>query len=906
MTQTPSQRPLLRGSFRAALLFLAFAGAPSFAEPSRAILPSPVPAAEKLLGSKLPPTLDGKVLFAYRVARAEAHPEGDVHPLLGTSVTPDGLKMTARFKSDVTSSHVGALAEVGCEVVRLDTGIIAAVGPVVEAWCSWDALMPLARIPGLIRASPTLGYRIHRPVPPPESNTAKDVEITALRTAMHPGGGRGEGVVVADMDSGFDPFHPFLFRADGGAYEWLDLDGNGAFDPLVDAVDFNRNRFADAGEALGMIKAAIFSHYTSPHPFNDDGPFVPGVDWLFQDENANGRRDQGPVAPYGDAKPTFGEQLFVADDVDGDGVLETNERVIALKTHKVKAALSPVTLRGSPRTFRRGENLAQISWPYDDDEMHGTMVLGTIAGGDPRYMRYAGMAPDAELLLASSRTEDLVSTLAWAKSEGARIVLWEMATWYMEFLDGSSNHEVACDAAMDEGVLQIGAAGNLGTSLKHRVKTHATGTEEVPLIIPGGQAQYVLGNFNWRDATGPLSFSLNVNGVKVELSGSQGVKQAGNAYVEWQSDESTRGTKMLIFYIVVAQQSSVIPGQTATFEVTNAGEPVALHGYVTDDFTSWSRGVYWPESAGGTDLGTYGTPGTGDKTLSVGTSFLDFVPTFNGDVSGALARHSGQGPRIDGLDTVDIVAPEDHITSAAGLPGVKFGDLMVGGGTSNASPMVTGIAAALLGLDPTQSAFQIRDRIFQNAQVEAQMGPVPNDQWGHGKIRAYRAQFSGTLPGQNQAPIAEGTAVRFADGTLKLDASASTDPEHDALRYRWDVDYDGTWDVGPMDAPAAQSFLVDAELPVLKLEVIDAHGASAEVLVPITASNEPSPNPPDAGTDPGTGGNGGGTGPGGNPPGSSGNGNGDDKASGCGCAATGALAWPGLLMLLAFARRRRQ
>ena len=808
--------------------------------------------------------------------------------------------MTARFKTDVGPGQVAALDEVGCEVVRLDTGIIAAVGPVVEAWCAWDALIPLSTLPGLVRASPTLGYRIHRPAPPPQNNTARDVEITALRTALHPGGGRGEGVVVADMDSGFDPFHPFLFRADGGAFEWIDTNFNGAFDPMVDAVDFNRNKQPDADEKLGVIKAAVHSFYTSPEPFNDDGAFVPGVDWLYQDENRDRRRNQGPNAPYGDAKPTFGEQLFVADDVDGDGVLEPNERVVALKTHKVKAALSPVTLRGNPQTFRRGNNLSKITWPIQDDEMHGTMVLGTIAGGDPLYTRYAGMAPDAELLLVSNRSEDLISGLAWAKAEGAQIVLWEMATWYMEFLDGSSNHEVACDAATDEGVLQIGAAGNLGTSLKHRVMTHATGTESIPLVIPGGRAEYVLGNFLWRQATGPLSFSLTLNGETVELSGFQGQAQAGTSFIQWYTDTSTRGTKMLLFAISAEQQGATIPGQTATFEVTNSGGPVALHGYVTDSFTSWERGVYWPESTGGTDLGTYGTPGTGDKTLSVGTSFLDFVPPLPGNVSGGLATHSGQGPRIDGLDSVDIIAPEDHVTALSGYAVGKFGDMFVGGGTSNASPMVTGVATALLGADPGQTPLQLRDKMFQYAHTEAQMGTLPNDQWGHGKVRAYRAHFAGSLPGQNQAPVAMGTATRSSDGTLALDASGSSDPEHDALRYRWDVDYDGTWDVGPSDVATAESSVADVTLKVVKLEVIDVHGASAWALVPIAEGNEPPPPPADAGTNPGTGSDAGTTQPG------TGEGSPNDgKASGCGCGATGAVALPGWVLMLALALRRR-
>jgi hypothetical protein len=47
--------------------------------------------------------------------------------------------------------------------------------------------------------------------------------------------------------------------------------------------------------------------------------------------------------------------------------------------------------------------------------------------------------------------------------------------------------------------------------------------------------------------------------------------------------------------------------------------------------------------------------------MAIGTMYLDFPPP--GETSGALAGHSGRGPRIDGLDSVDLVVPEDHVTA---------------------------------------------------------------------------------------------------------------------------------------------------------------------------------------------------------------------------------------------------
>ena len=90
MNSSPCQKRSRRGSLRAAFLSLALVGAPALAEPPRAILPSEIPAAEKLLDAGLPPTLDARVLLAYRTGRRDVQPEGGVHPLLGTSVRPTG------------------------------------------------------------------------------------------------------------------------------------------------------------------------------------------------------------------------------------------------------------------------------------------------------------------------------------------------------------------------------------------------------------------------------------------------------------------------------------------------------------------------------------------------------------------------------------------------------------------------------------------------------------------------------------------------------------------------------------------------------------------------------------------------------------------------------------------------
>ncbi|MBI3184803.1 MAG: S8 family serine peptidase [Myxococcales bacterium] len=834
-------------------LLVALAAAAS--EKTVPLVPRPEEAAERLLSQGLPPSLDGRLGFAYLMARREGHPPGGLHRLLGQSVDALGIQVTVRFVSDVTEEDARALGRAGCRPDRLDSGAPASVGPVVAARCGWEGLWQAAGLRRVARISPTFDYRVLRPLAPPADNSAREVEAYQLSEAFYPDG-HGKGVVICDMDSGVDPLHPFFFRADGGAFPWLDMNGNGSFDPLLDAVDFNRNGVKDSGEALGVLKSSMLwiDWYSGQQTlYNDEPAFLAGHDWLFQDENGDGARNQGRSAPYGDSKPTFGEQLFLADDVNRNGRLDVGERVIRLNTPKIRAVRTPPSLTGPPQVFRRGQNLAQTPEAHPGAYEHGTMVLGTLGGGVADLTRYAGVAPDAELLLASSRSKDLVSDLSWALSEGAKVVLWEMATWYGEFLDGSDNLEAACDAASDQGVLQMGAAGNLGGSEKHRVMTHGAGTQSVPLVIPSNQAGYVYGDFLWRQQAGAvLSFKLSLGGTTLTLAGT-GQTTAGNLTVQWGTYSSPRQTNMMLFYLS-APQGSFVSGQTATFEVTNSGAPVALHGYVADDFSGWGKGAYWPSTTGSTDLGTYGTPGTGDKTLSVATYFSELLPS--GAPKGALATYSGRGPRIDGADSVDFAAPEDHVTALVGS-GAPLGAMWIGGGTSNALPVAAGAAAALWGVRPAATPVELSTMLRTYALAEPGMGAVPNDAWGRGKVRAYRAQFSGTAAPANQPPSAAGSAKRVSVSALDLDASASSDPEGSALRYRWDLDYDGSWDLGPMSGAKVTTATPEPNVSWVKLEIADDKGKIAQAILRVLEAGDGGTAPDGGSLDAGAAGDGG-------------------------------------------------
>ncbi len=117
---------------------------------------------------------------------------------------------------------------------------------------------------------------------------------------------------------------------------------------------------------------------------------------------------------------------------------------------------------------------------------------------------------------------------------------------------------------------------------------------------------------------------------------------------------------------------------------------------------------------------------------------------------GELWTGSSVGPTVDGRIGVDISAPGDRIVTAYAPRSywassrrllIEDGGGLYGmaGAVSAAAPVVTGIIALMLEVDPTLDAVSIKRILQETARSDEFTGPTPNPLWGYGKADAFEA-----------------------------------------------------------------------------------------------------------------------------------------------------------------------
>lgn len=527
----------------------------------------------------------------------------------------------------------------------------------------------------------------------------------------------GQGVVIADLDSGFDLLHPSLFFADGGFYDWIDADGDGVWTSGVDGVDFDRDGELESNELALLLDGVTILDFDSSETRGADRVLDPRRDWIFLDRNKDGMRNAGVGVGFFESSPAYGEPIFVADDVDRDGVFEPGERLVLLASSKVRALVT------RDRAYTRGVDLIEATSPGGvSASFHGTGVAGILAGGQRGFHDRVGIAPAAELLLyafpqrdeealVSAREVDDISPLAFvsdARDRGAHIILHEWTDPFSRPLDGSTLVEAAISEAHDAGVLQVIPAGNLAASHKHAELVLADAPASLSFEV-GGSWPSASGDRVYDVVLGVIQF-VGVGEASISLVTPRGEAiEIGTADVErfplqdgsnvWVTAEITpRSNRVVRFYIEDVSGAGLARGAWR-FDLDGAPGTRVL-GRVSDLYSGWSRGVTWTDHV--TSNGTVVFPATADSALVVG------AVSGGGGVEEPLSRRlfSGLGPRMDGATLVDVMAPDNPfvpvgLSTALVEAGWSRGWFAEFGGTSGAAPHVAGALALWLAAGAT-------------------------------------------------------------------------------------------------------------------------------------------------------------------------------------------------------------
>ena len=541
----------------------------------------------------------------------------------------------------------------------------------------------------------------------------------------------GKGVIIGDVDSGADIFHPMFFFADGGESTFIDVNGDGKLTVGEYGIDKNGNGTIESNEILRYQEINDNTWGMLSQMGQERNKYNPEFDFLYLDVNGNKKRDYGTKAGFSESDPTYGEQYFIAIDANKNGKIEAGEKIVGLKTSKFRAVRQRDNV-----IRRRGIDLIQTE---EDENGHGTGVAGLIIGGHYGVQKIHGIAPDAEMIISSIHYDytprfvrNFPDLIGFLRDEKVNIMLFEDGEWMWEFMDGSSPEEEMVNQMARDGVTIIGGAGNMAGGNMVLIDTVKTGKNYTYTISCSGKPEEdvakndgVFFSFLWRDEASKVKFTVETPDGKStdELSEGNGILKVGAYNLFYSREVSSKGTVMMKFG-ASTQDSDIVRGK---FKIkVTSDKDQEIRGYVVDVTQSWSGNARWINSNAITDVSNICFPSTADSCMAIGAYVFNVGWM---DVVGDLCSYSSRGYNINGKLGVDITGPGHSTFSTQ-----KDNSYQIFSGTSSAAPHVVGAAALLLQYDPTLTHEKIKMILLNSAKKDNFTGNVPNGEWGYGKL----------------------------------------------------------------------------------------------------------------------------------------------------------------------------
>lgn len=458
--------------------------------------------------------------------------------------------------------------------------------------------------------------------------------------------------------------------------------------------------------------------------------------------------------------------------------------------------------------------LAHPNQPFSHQNVdgHGTHVAGIAAGNGSQSGNchgsgtFWGVAPEASLIVVKALTDKTSTNFNTSLIDAATYIFQQASTtvvrpavinmslqWGLGPRDGTTNEEIYLDAllAPSHGRAIVVAAGNDGDpgtaddvqqgnynagfhSFKHiPANGHATITLNVPPDDKKADHMDV-----WYSA-GAGRLSVTVTAPRNLLVA--GPVAAGAGHTQWPNTGTTlveidsyvnnaHNNKGSILISLDPPPNGAIPSGTWTITLTEtAGTAVDADLWLFNSHGDNNAVVAFADR---TNSATIASPGTAKNVITVGAY---------GSKDGALAAFSGRGPTraTDNRQKPDICAPglEESPNSGITAPKAKakggcccdccydfYIDMQ---GTSMATPHVTGVVALMLERNAMLTFEQIRATLQTFCRQPAGVTPLPNNDWGYGKVDAQLAianippssAFTGDPPPPNAGGGSSGSNV---------------------------------------------------------------------------------------------------------------------------------------------------
>ncbi len=391
-----------------------------------------------------------------------------------------------------------------------------------------------------------------------------------------------------------------------------------------------------------------------------------------------------------------------------------------------------------------------------DTNGHGTHVAGIAAGADETY---AGVAPEAELVIVNSDLQDahIADAVRYvfrvARELERPVVLNLSLGGHADAHDGSDSLSRIIDAETGPGRIVCCAAGNEGNDNIHgQASVPAKKNRNMRFNVPYNQVGIVWLN-GWYGGDSELEIALrSPNGFVTPF---QKIITDGNPTQEYQLPDSRveivtpapdKGNGDHNFFVQIRGNGpSPVMGGIWQLRVRNTcATDTRLDVWTIDNQSS----VFFTGKSA-QDCMKIGSPGAASSAVTVAAyttkvqyTDIDSQVRDMGLELDAISEFSSEGPLRNDAQKPDVAAPGAMIVSTLSANADMDRSMMINSkfvamaGTSMATPFVTGLVALLLQRDPKLDPAKVKELLKKNSSIIGKPEGTFDSKWGFGVINA--------------------------------------------------------------------------------------------------------------------------------------------------------------------------